>query len=131
MKKFLHALMLCLSFQAAAQSEASEASMVSEVSAATAEAFGEMLLAGASVTVGSIAIAGSVAYVTLDASVEGTARVVRHVIEVPLEIAEWIDRQAHKNLQVIDDGQGSKLLCNGKTVYYAPHQSGNQHREKL
>jgi hypothetical protein len=130
MKNYFFALTLCLPLPAAAQSEASETSTLSEASAATVDAFGEMLGAGASVALGSVVITGSLAYVTLEASVEGTAQVVRHVIEVPIEIAEWINRQSDKTLLSITDDQGTKLLCNGKTVYYAP-RLGNQYREKL
>lgn len=118
---------------AKAQSDASLANAVSGVSEATSTLIDGAIGAGSALTVGAVAVTGSIAYLSIVSAATGASEAAEFTLAIPLALAKKLARRAGAKIEVIKDENGTRLECQDEFIAYIPaiEKTGSIGREAL
>ncbi len=116
-----------------AQSDASVATSVSGLSEATGTLIGGAIGAGAGLSVGTVAVTGSVAYLTIVSAATGASKAAEFTLQVPLALAKTLRDHAGEKIVATGDANGTRLHCGDTAIAYIPNaaKTGASGRESL
>jgi hypothetical protein len=116
-----------------AQSDASIAASMTGLSEATGTLIGGAVGAGAALSVGTVAVTGSVAYLTIVSAGTGASAATEFTLQVPLALANRLRERAGEKIVATTDANGTRLDCGEEVIAYIPNaaKTGASGRESL